>query len=69
MTNFEKLKNMEIDELADNLDEVFACEYCPITEFCNKNEKIKKCKSIWKKWLKSESVEKKNLKVKELRKF
>lgn len=68
MTNFEKLKTMSIDELADKLDEMFACEYCPITEFCNKNEKIKKCKSIWKKWLKSENVEKKELKSKRVEK-
>ena len=46
MTNFEKIKNMGIEEMAYKLDEVFACEYCPITEFCNKNEKIKKCKGI-----------------------
>lgn len=69
MTNFEKLKTMSIDELADKLDEVFACEYCPIAEFCNKNEKIKKCKSIWKKWLKSEEVEKKELKSKRVEKI
>lgn len=68
MTNFEKIKNMSIDELADKLDEVFACEYCPIIEFCNKNEKIKKCKSIWKKWLKSDNVEKKELKSKRVEK-
>lgn len=59
MTNFEKIKNMSVDEMAKKLDELFTCERCPITEFCNKNEKIKKCKSIWEKWLKSEYVEKK----------
>lgn len=59
MTNFEKIKNMSVDEIvdkldkvlknmnieemADNLDGIFTCELCPIT-----------CKTVWEKWLKSE---------------
>ena len=58
MTNFEKIKNMKIDGLADKLDEVFTCECCPIIEFCDKYAIIcKKCKNIWKNWLKSEVEE------------
>ena len=70
MTNFEKiknmtikeiadkldkvLKNMSIEEMADNLDRIFTCEICPIEVFCHKNRKIITCKAVWKNWLKSE---------------
>lgn len=57
MTNFEKIKNMNIDELAEKLDKLSACRYCSIEEFCNKNKETPRanCKSIWEKWLKSEA--------------
>lgn len=29
---------MRVDELADKLNKVFACEYCPVTEFCDKKQ-------------------------------
>ena len=54
MTNFEKLKNMSVEEIADKLDEVFACKFCPIEVFCRENTKIITCKSVWEKWLKRE---------------
>lgn len=70
MTNFEKiknisieeivnkldevLKNMNIEEMSDKLDEVFTCKFCPIEVFCRKNKKIITCKSVWEEWLKSE---------------
>lgn len=53
MTNFEKIKNMSVAELAKKLDETFMCEYCPIEPFC-REAKLKGCKSVWRKWLKSE---------------
>lgn len=56
MTNFEKIKNMSIDEMAEKLDELSGCDSCPIREFCDKNKKTYyvNCKSVWRKWLKSE---------------
>lgn len=55
MTNFEKIKNMSIDEIADKLDGlVSSCECCPIEVFCRKNKKIIACKTVWKNWLKRE---------------
>ena len=54
MTYFEKLKNMSVEEIADKLDEVFACKFCPIEVFCRKNKKIIACKTVWKNWLKRE---------------
>ena len=55
MTNFEKLKNMSVDEIVDKLDKVFNCNCCPIEVFCRENTKIITCKSVWEKWLKSEA--------------
>ena len=54
MTNFEKLKNMCVDEMVDKLDKVFNCNNCPIEVFCSENSKVITCKSVWEKWLKSE---------------
>ncbi len=56
MTNFEKIKNMSIDELAEKLNESFACDRCPIEEFCNENNSgpHSSCTIVWGKWLKSE---------------
>ena len=53
MTNFEKLKNMSVDEMVDKLDKVFNCNGCPIEVFCSENRKVITCKSVWGKWLKS----------------
>lgn len=55
MTNFEKIKNMSIEEMVYKLDEVFACEFCPIEVFCRKNKKTIACKTVWKNWLKREA--------------
>lgn len=55
MTNFERIKNMGIEEIAHKLnDMIFSCEYCPIQKFCDKNrENYIDCISILEKWLKS----------------
>lgn len=55
MTNFEKIKSMNIDELADKLKGIFTCEQCLAVEFCDKSKKIIECKSVWSEWLKSEA--------------
>ncbi len=56
MTNFEKIKSMSVAKLAKKLDETFMCGDCPIKPFCDET-KIIACKSVWKKWLKSEVEE------------
>lgn len=57
MTNFEKIKNMSIEEIADKLNSLISsCECCPIQKFCDKNrENYIGCISILEKWLKSEA--------------
>ena len=62
MTNFEKIKNMSVEELARLMDSVSSdCQECPIREFCdNIRFTIKStsfCKTVWKRWLKSEVEE------------
>lgn len=52
MTNFGKIKNMSIDELAEKLVGLSVCDHCPIRNFCNKDTG---CTGAWKKWLKSEA--------------
>ena len=56
MTNFEKIKNMNVDQMSNKLDELFACDRCPIVGFCDKNNSTpgSSCTYIWKKWLESE---------------
>lgn len=56
MTNFEKIKNMGVEEFAERLNESFACDRCPIEKFC---ECVLDggCTDTWIKWLKSEVEE------------
>ncbi|MBO7735060.1 MAG: hypothetical protein J6S67_21030 [Methanobrevibacter sp.] len=61
MNNFEKIKAMDIDEMAEllhnyaqNLDD---CIYCPIEYFCTamcERQEAKPCINVMKLWLESE---------------
>ena len=66
MTNFEKIKNMSIEELAHTLDvEISDCDMCPIYRFCKladlrddyKIQDFDTCLGTWVQWLKSEVEE------------
>ena len=51
MNNFEKIKQMSIDEMAIFLANHVACEYCPMQKNCiAKNG----CDELFKQWLLSE---------------
>lgn len=59
MTNFEKIKNMSVDEMADKLVITFCCDYhCPIRELCDEDDQsltpTPSCGSMWRMWLESE---------------
>lgn len=61
MTNFEKIKNMSVEELAKNCCASLKCAFCPIAEFCEQlirdDIKLINCIKVWKQWLKSEVEE------------
>lgn len=49
MTNYEKIKEMSIDELAEYIESITTCSYCPIEECaCNY------CYGSIKEWLENE---------------
>lgn len=48
MTNFEKIKNMRVEELADFISELTDCDRCHL--LCGGD-----CQYSWKQWLKSEA--------------
>lgn len=47
MTNFEEIKNMSVEELADFICGLADCNCCPV--YCSGG-----CKYSWEQWLKSE---------------
>lgn len=63
MTNFEKIKNMSVEELADKISWLIDdCDECPIRNFCNlyndyKFQDFDTCSGTWEQWLKSEVEE------------
>ena len=48
MTNFEKIKNMSVEELANFICGLTYCDYCPI---CYRGG----CEHSWERWLESEA--------------
>jgi hypothetical protein len=48
MTNFEKIKNMSVEELANFICGLTYCDYCPI---CCRGG----CEHSWERWLESEA--------------
>lgn len=55
MTNFEKIKNMSVEELAKKIWLHINCADCPIKVKCFPSRK--KCVEVWEQWLKSEVKE------------
>ena len=62
MTNFEKIKNMSVEELADMMAIAMVdCVWCPICEFCalhnETSYEFDSCSGTWEQWFKSEVEE------------
>lgn len=60
MTNFEKIKNMSVEELADTMGNATEdCVFCPIFKFCYeyRHGSAPNCSGTWEQWLKSEVEE------------
>ena len=57
-TNYDRIKQMSIEEMATMLDNFrLDCSYCPACDFCNESFKDKKCIDIVKLWLEMEVEE------------
>lgn len=55
-TNYDQIKNMTVDEMAEFLFEYGDCDFCPVSSKC-KIRNYENCKKNIKKWLESEVVE------------
>lgn len=61
MTNFEKIKNMSVEEFSYIMSSAITdCFLCPICEYCkmhdnndNDSHKFDTCSGTWEQWLKS----------------
>ena len=54
-TNYERIKNMNVEELAEFLTQCASCELCPISEICPEDTTYKECPTVFKQWLESEA--------------
>ena len=54
MTNFDKIKSMNIEEMAKFLSNVVYCEMCPVSKLCNEDTTYQECPEKLKQWLLSE---------------
>lgn len=58
MTNYDRIKQMNIEEMSIMLDNFrLDCTYCPASNFCNESFKDEKCSNIVKQWLEMEVEE------------
>lgn len=59
MTNFEKIKNMSVEELAHTMNIVISnCYKCPIRNLCYMDDShFTDCTGVWKKWFENEVEE------------
>ena len=53
---FEKVKQMSVEEFADYLARMMCCPTCPIKSVCADNDGIG-CRNVFRKWLESEAEE------------
>ncbi|MGN1153569.1 MAG: hypothetical protein ACI4S3_06035 [Candidatus Gastranaerophilaceae bacterium] len=51
MNNYEKIKNMTLDEMAEFFSNLDNCEYCMFRKYCSLDIK---CKELHKLWLEKE---------------
>ena len=57
MTNYERIKDMTVEEMAEWLEKIpVGCDFCPAREFCDMNI-YNTCENIFKEWLESEVEE------------
>jgi hypothetical protein len=49
-TNYDRIKSMSVEEMAEFLFEYVDCDFCPVSELC-KTKNYENCKKSLKKWL------------------
>ena len=55
-TNYERIKNMTGEEMAEFFSTCFLCYECPVFKNCDfENVTIDECSKVLEQWLKSES--------------
>ncbi len=59
MTNYEKIKNMSVEEMAEKIDKKNSCDACPIkhTDYCSAMDYFSKCYDCIVEWLNKEVSE------------
>ena len=62
MINFEKIKNMSLEKMANTIgNAILDCAFCPICNFCDRviggDARSVNCIKVWMEWLKSEVEE------------
>lgn len=55
-TNYEKIKNMTVEEMAEFFSECIMCDDCPVSTFCDREMvTVDECPKILEQWLQAES--------------
>ena len=54
MNNFNKIKNMNVDEMSKFLSKIIECEMCPASGLCNEDTTYQDCPEKFEQWLLSE---------------
>ena len=55
-TNYDRIRNMSVEEMAESLALRIMCGCCPCTQLCNKNKNVS-CVDTFKIWLEAEVTE------------
>lgn len=55
-TNYERIKAMSVEEMAEWLKQYISCEKCPQSDFCTDNfTTVDECNEVLENWLESEA--------------
>jgi hypothetical protein len=55
VTNYERIKSMTVEEMADHLIFFNICNCCPLVHMCHCSEEDLDCETQYKNWLRAES--------------
>ena len=56
LTNYERIKAMSVEEMAELFSDYTSCEMCPQLDWCiERGVSLDECKQVIKQWLESEA--------------